>query len=181
MGVREDIDWEFIPSEKKHNITVADVIDNLGPDDIPEIDHVHIYKPMIKNSITGERFTLKEVFDAYKRDNRIFYTAKDGTQKIRIGKKIMRSDWSYIITGGGMLMHWSKMYPLTIRERARIQGFPDEFSFKGLPETAKAKAVGKSMPLQFTEHLVKVLEGSEDIQYSKIIATPFVLKAKSDF
>jgi len=158
IGTRNDIDWKFIPGEKIHSNTVASVIEDLPNTDIPQIDHIHIYKPFLKNSITKEYLTLDEAFDMLQRDGKLSYIATDGKIKHRINRKIANPITSTTITGGGTWFHWDKKYPLTLREKARVQGFPDEFSFKGLSNTKKDKAVGKSMPFEFTRYLVSALE-----------------------
>jgi DNA (cytosine-5)-methyltransferase 1 len=173
MLIRDDIDWEFTPHEQKHSNTVEKVIADLPATDIPEIDHVHIFKPLYKNSITKERLTLDETFEMLKKDGKLSYVASDGTIKHRINRKIAKKEYSTAITGGGTWYHWDKKYPLTVREKARIQGFPDEFSFKGLSATKKDKAIGKSMPFEFTRYLVKSLE--KPSTYSKIVPDPFKL------
>ena len=161
MGIREDQDWKFLPGEKQHSNTVASVIEDLGAIDIPFIDHVHIYKPFLKDSIKGEYLTLDEAFKMLQRDGKLSYLAADGIIKNRINRKMANPMLSTTITGGGTWFHWEKKYPLTLREKARVQGFPDEFSFKGLSATKKDKAVGKSMPFEFTRFLVSQLDNPE--------------------
>lgn len=158
IATREDIDWEFVPGERLHSNTVASVIEDLPATDIPQIDHVHVYKPFLKNSITKEYLTLDEAFAMLQMDGKLSYTAADGQTKHRINRKIANNITSTTITGGGTWFHWDKKFPLTLREKARVQGFPDEFSFKGLSNTKKDKAVGKSMPFEFTRFLVNALE-----------------------
>lgn len=160
IATRKDIDWKFIPGEKIHTNTVASVIEDLPASDIPQIDHIHVYKPFLKNSITREYLTLDEAFEMLQRDGKLSYIAADGQIKHRINRRMANPITSTTITGGSTWFHWSKKYPLTLREKARIQGFPDKFSFKGLSETKKDKAIGKSMPFEFTRYLVKLLEGS---------------------
>lgn len=157
IATREDINWKFVPSEKIHDNTVANVIEDLGDKDIPQIDHVHVYKPFLKNSIKKEYLSLDEAFEMLKTDGKLSYIAADGQTKTRINRKMANPITCTIITGGGTWFHWEKKYPLTLREKARIQGFPDEFSFKGLSDTKKDKAVGKSMPMEFTRYLVWAL------------------------
>ena len=167
IGVRDDIDWKFLPGEKQHTNTVASVIENLGAEDIPFLDHVHIYKPFLKDSIKGLYLTLDEAHDMLKRDGKLSYLAADGETKNRINRKMANPLTSTTITGGGTWFHWDKKYPFTLREKARVQGFPDEFSFKGLSATKKDKAVGKSMPFEFTRFLVSQLDNP------KLYPTPF--------
>jgi len=172
IATRDDIDWSFVPSEAYHNNTVASVIEDLPAEDIPQIDHNHVYKPFLKNSITKEYLTLDEAFAMLLRDGKLSYTAADGQTKHRINRKIANNITSTTITGGGTWFHWDKKYPLTLREKARIQGFPDLFSFKGLSNTNKDKAVGKSMPLEFTRYLVKLLDGKVVGKNTKMVPEP---------
>lgn len=158
IGTRDDVDWSFVPGEKLHSNTVEGVIEGLPDIDIPQIDHIHTYRPFLKNSITKEYLSLDEAFDMLQREGKLSYIAADGQIKHRINRKIANNITSTTITGGGTWFHWRKKYPLTLREKARIQGFPDEFSFKGLSNTRKDKAVGKSIPFEFTRYLVNILE-----------------------
>lgn len=56
---------------------------------------------------------------------------------------------SYTITGSGgggtHVYHWEEHRALTNRERARIQGFPDDFQFKGSKEQVR-KQIGMAVP-----------------------------------
>jgi len=56
---------------------------------------------------------------------------------------------SYTITGSGgggtHVYHWEECRALTNRERARLQGFPDDFSFKG-PKEMVRKQIGMAVP-----------------------------------
>lgn len=175
IASRKDIEFSFIPSEFKHDNTVESVIEGLPDHDDESIDHVHEYKPFLKNSITGEYLSLDEAFEMLEKDGKLSYIAKDGQTKHRINRKIANPKLSTTITGGGTWFHWRKKYPLTVRERARIQGFPDEFSFKGLSNTKKDKAVGKSIPLEFTKHLVSLFEGGNYIYINKLTPEPVKL------
>lgn len=160
MGIREDVEWEFISGEKYHDNTVEKVLHGLPDFDIESIDHKHVYKPFIKDSKKRTYLSLDEAFDMLIKDGKLSYVASDGLIKTRINRKMANKLTSTTITGGGTWFHWEKKYPLTVREKARIQGFPDEFSFKGLSDTKKDKAVGKSMPFEFTRYLVSLLDGT---------------------
>lgn len=56
---------------------------------------------------------------------------------------------SYTITGSGgggtHVYHWEEHRALTNRERARLQGFPDDFEFKGQKEQVR-KQIGMAVP-----------------------------------
>ncbi len=56
---------------------------------------------------------------------------------------------SYTITGSGgggtHVYHWEKCRALTNRERARLQGFPDDFNFEG-PKEMVRKQIGMAVP-----------------------------------
>ena len=172
MATRDDVDWEFIPNEKAHDITVETVLSRYPGENIPEIDHVHKYKPFYLNAQTKEYQTLEDAFDMLLRDGRLSYIAADGLTKSRINRRIIGRDTCTSITGGGTWFHFDKKFPLTLREKAAIQGFPDEFSFKGMPQTRQDKAVGKSMPLDFTRELVRQLDGIKPEKRLKVVPTP---------
>ena len=56
---------------------------------------------------------------------------------------------SYTITGSGgggtHVYHWEECRALTNRERARLQGFPDDFNFEG-PKEMVRKQIGMAVP-----------------------------------
>lgn len=56
---------------------------------------------------------------------------------------------SYTVTGSGgggtHVYHWEEHRALTNRERARLQGFPDEFKFQGTKEQVR-KQIGMAVP-----------------------------------
>jgi DNA (cytosine-5)-methyltransferase 1 len=58
---------------------------------------------------------------------------------------------SYTVTGGGgggsYIYHWDINRALTNRERARLQTFPDNFTFEGLKDSVR-KQVGMAVPVQ---------------------------------
>jgi len=172
MAVRDDIDWEFMSNEKAPTKRVEDVLSNYPGEDIPEIDHIHKYKPLYLNSITKEYQTMEDAFEMLLQEGRLTYLAADGQYKSRINRRIIGRDTCTSITGGGTWFHYDTKWPLTQREKAAIQGFPDEFSFKELPVTRQDKAIGKSMPLEFTRELVKQLEGDQPAKRSKMVPTP---------
>ncbi len=172
MGTRDDVAWKFIPNEETHGNTVESILSKYPREDIPELDHLHVYKPFFLNAITREYQTLDDAFDMLLRDGRLTYTAADGQIKSRINRRIIGRDTCTSITSGGTWFHYDNKYPLTLREKAAIQGFPDEFSFKHMPVTRQDKAVGKSMPLDFTRELVRQLEGKQPSKRTKIVPNP---------
>jgi DNA (cytosine-5)-methyltransferase 1 len=75
---------------------------------------------------------------------------------------------SYTITGSGgggtHVYHWEKCRALTNRERARLQGFPDGFEFKGQKEQVR-KQIGMAVPPEgakvIFEAILKSFAGTE--------------------
>jgi hypothetical protein len=90
------------------------------------------------------------------------YRNAEGLIKKKIGR--YRTYWekhSHVLTGGSIgvaswvshdVYHPKTGFPLTIRERARIQGCPDDFIFEG-PGVFQIRQTGKFMPVQFCEYL----------------------------
>jgi DNA (cytosine-5)-methyltransferase 1 len=176
IGIRNDIDWKFIPNEKPHNNTVETVIGDLPDYDVPELDHIHIYKPLYKNSITKEYLTLDELFEELQIKGKLEYIASDGKLKSRIGRKILDRIYCPTILGSNGIYHYEKKYPLTVRERARLMGFPDNFKFTHKSIINKYKATGKSVPLEFVYEIENQLSnGNNNIKKSKLIPVPLKL------
>jgi DNA (cytosine-5)-methyltransferase 1 len=116
---------------------------------------------LIKNSIIDIRLALKKDLPWYDtkikllsdRDllNRI-YSCKLHCEKAKMSHIYKRLDAnrpSYTITGSGgggtHVYHWEECRALTNRERARLQGFPDSFVFKGSKESIR-KQIGMAVP-----------------------------------
>ena len=66
-----------------------------------------------------------------------------------IYKRLDANRPSYTITGSGgggtHVYHWREHRALSDRERARLQGFPDSFEFKGLKQEVR-KQIGMAVP-----------------------------------
>jgi site-specific DNA-cytosine methylase len=181
FGVRNDIDFEFVPNEKEHNMVTEDFLEGLPTDsDIIELNHVH---KKYDSFLTGfnkycfgnfedrgkGRITWGEFKDNIILDGRtICVYNKQGDLKKRPGHNVRgRDQVAPTLTGGGWGgsdgVYDSKTYqPFTIRERARIQGFPDSFIFLPINyyEDQNSydnliKQTGKCMPIQFCTYIVE--------------------------
>lgn len=88
---------------------------------------------------------------------------------------------SYTVTGSGgggtHMYHWCENRPLTNRERARLQTFPDDFVFHGTVNSVR-KQIGMAVPCDgaqiILEALLRTFEGCE---YSSVEASVGVFEA----
>lgn len=162
IGALREFNYVFKPGERDHSRTVWDVIGPLYGKD--EWDYVnHIQYPDDKKTPnydywTGRALNVAEssaVFRNMKPGVAPAYLNKNGEEKRRIGMmKLYKDKHSHTLTGTPYHMHPVTGKPLTVRERARIQGFPDsfEFIFKKREhhfDTNGTRQTGKAMPIQF--------------------------------
>ena len=187
VGALKELEFTFVPGEKHdHMESVMDLIGDLPAGDAPWLDHWHVkgsaeaksWKPQKEGDdrlyITWDE--LAERFRDSPPGKNLKYINKKGEEKVRIGYvRLYGNAHSHVLYGGGAqgypgAFHPVSGYPLTVRERARIQGFPDEFRFpidQDLPAHEQlhigTKATGKAMPLQFcryvTHRFIDHLEG----------------------
>jgi len=195
VGAKKDLRFSFEPGEMSdHNKTIWDVIGDLPVyEDIPELDHLHYFRDMnvrdmflmedgkfsttnkSGRSLTYEEFSeiVKERFapgESFK-----YMDLKTRTLKKRIGFCLLYKDkHSHVLYKNTGAFHPESGLPLTVRERARIQGFPDSYNLDihgDLKENSvkrleiETKVTGKSMPVQFCRHasvqFTAALEGNE--------------------
>lgn len=183
IGARSGEGYVFVPGEFEHGKTLMDVVRDLPEYDIPEINHMHARDDRIipcgwaahQLGIVrdGNKITLGELKD-YIRDyptGRNFeYLNLKGELKLRPGYcKIKMDHCSPVMTGGGSALdnHYREdtLNPLTIRERARIQGCPDSFIFQPVDYfdrtdlrnayMAVYKQSGKFMPVEFCDYVCR--------------------------
>lgn len=105
------------------------------------------------------------------RQNFQYHSKVPGEKTTRPSLMRMEYDWtSPVLTGGNPMMHPEICLPISIRERARIQGFPDDFEFFGTElvngkwehnsrNISMVKQTGKAMPIEFNEYVAKHIMG----------------------
>lgn len=189
IGAKKEENFTFIPSEYNNPIRVKDLIQDLigkegtltnHPHFIPE-QKIGYFKDFLKR---GETPTLSEFIEAYQdhpSGKAFTYLNKDGEIKTRIG--MMKTHWEktcHVLTKELPVLHPTLTRPLTIRERARVQGVPDDFEFIGQVFNDKGELdyhksiklsyqTGKCMPVQFNEYLSKLIMAN--INGEKIAST----------
>lgn len=177
VGALKSEEYTFVPGEEEHSRTMKDVIGDLLGDD--SFDKVSNHHPHILTSSTskGKGMTpetqerhmnfaeLRDWFASQPQGKTIEYVKSDGTIGKHIG--VRTGYWEGfcpVLHGGHPIYHPVRNLPLTVRERARIQGFPDDFEFIGevLNEDGTwdhyrnmhlIKQTGKAMPIQFAEYI----------------------------
>lgn len=97
-----------------------------------------------------------------------------GAKLSQIYKRLDPNKPSYTITGSGgggtHCYHWEEPRALTNRERARIQSFPDNFTFVGSKELVR-KQVGMAVPPVLAEVIfTAILKTFAGIEYESIPA-----------
>ena len=179
IGALKKEKFAFRPGEYDNKETVQTLIGDLpdpqkkGSHSIPNHDP-HVLDGRCDRAMhfskRGEKATWREVQKFFK-DGRpgtvLPYQTADGSYKKRIGT--YRNHWdghAAVLTGGAPAIHGERCLPYTIRERARIQGFPDDFIFYGTILNEKGewnhtkdativKQTGKAMPVQFNAYIAK--------------------------
>lgn len=202
IGALKDESYVFTPGEFEHNTTVWDVIGNIPkgtPNNEPSFAG-NLPSALGSNIIEyGKRLSYHDLY-AHMRSlptgRMIQYYNKEGDLKWRLGVCRLREDGtSHLLYGGHRHFHPRTGAFLTTRERARIQGVPDNFVFVGakiekdgtyIPDSniAMAKQTGKFMPVQFGRFINKqfasVIKGEPVVASGKRVvhSNPMVDRAK---
>jgi len=172
IGAKKEEKFVFKPGERFNYATVRDMIGDLKKDGSVLNDHgfsmdykIAYFKDLV---VRGESPTLQEFVDKFKdhkQGKNFEYINKDGEVKCRIG--LMKTKWEgtgHVLTKELPILHPKTCLPLNVRDRARIQGVPDDFEFVGevLDENGNLdyhKSIklmyqtGKCMPVQFNNFL----------------------------
>ena len=179
IGSLRDERWTFRSGERENTRTLEDELEDLADTSRPTNQTNH--HPHVMDIGTGRAYSLETTRQGYRatwaelrdyfaqyRDGHIMrYIGADGEVKTRIG--LCKTHWkshSHVLTGTNPILHPLRNDPFTIRERARIQGFPDDFVFVGevLEEDGTwnhdrnnhlVKQTGKAMPVQFCEYAAR--------------------------
>jgi site-specific DNA-cytosine methylase len=193
IGSLRELGFYFIPGESEHDTTVLERLEEISPDaennDNLCVDDTlrgwaryNFDEKYLECSKDENQLTLKEFQDIirdYPCNLNFPRINKKGEHKFRIGfSKINVDGPALVLSGGGGAAfdnHFRSdtLMPFTIRERAKIQGCPDDFVFlpKGVSKQNKdyqnlIKQTGKFMPVEFctfiTQQIKDFLEGNRD-------------------
>lgn len=210
VGALKSERFVFRPGEAHHTRVLRDDILDLigfeGLEDMPNHSDVDLdYAPgrYVNMRSYGDRPTWRELQQSNQTfEKNIPYVTDEGVEKIRPGTRSPAWDKECpVLSGGFNPMHPLRRTPFTIRERARIQGFPDSFVFHSDDEgpfrkswepynsdgQRAIKQTGKAMPLQFctfvADQVKHHIEGKPFVASGARVAkpNPKVSAAKLDF
>ena len=174
IGSLKSEGWAFQPGEAENTLLVRDVIGDLpeprAGSNYPNHDPFDADANCSRGVNVGKRGRnswgqVCNWFKDKRSGGKLLYVKEDGTEGVRIG--FYKGHWlgtSHVLTGKMPIIHAVRNTPYTIRERARIQGFPDDFVFYGsrLDEAGRfnydqnedlIKQTGKAMPVQFCHYV----------------------------
>ena len=173
--------WTFVPGEKEHDGTIKSTLEDLGepiagsnmPNHDPHPANARCCRAThletLGRGVEGTYGQLgKYLLDPKRpRSRNMVFIKEDGTTADRPGN--LANPWegtSGVLCGNAIKFHPTRGLPYSIRERARIQGFPDDFVFYGTrldrygqweheKNIDMVKQTGKAMPIQFAEYVAK--------------------------
>lgn len=181
VGSLKSEKFTFQPGEVPHTLVLRDVIADLADNTGQGIlNHGDVDLTVRSGRFTnmrhyGDRPTYAEIQEmALFTDPLVLknkpYFSEAGIRKVRPGTTDPKWDGPCpVLSGGYNPLHPLRGLPISIRERARIQGFPDDFIFHhdDLGPTNMVwdpytpggqrgvKQTGKAMPIQFCEFVAK--------------------------
>lgn len=211
VGALKSEKFAFVPGEQEHDRVLKDEIPDLigfeNAEDVMNHANVNLdYIPgrYVNMDYYGHRPSWRELRDSNSFDHRanIPYATESGEVKHRPGTLSPAWDgYCNTLSGGFNPLHPLRRLPLSIRERARIQGFGDDFVFFHDTEGPDRKVwepynsdgqrgikqTGKAMPLHFCNFVAAQVQAH--CQGKKFKATgqrvikdnDQVSKAKRDF
>lgn len=191
LGSLKSEGWAFVPGEFEHKTTLRDILEELGEPRVgsnwPNHDP-HVLDDLCgraKHLVTLGRdrvatyADLRDYFLSVPEGVAMEYVSHHAVTEGAAGSRRVddllvkhkpghaRSRWdghAYVLDGASIQVHPVRGLPYTIRERAKIQGFPDDFVFYGTRLNAAGewnhernndvvKMTGKAMPVQFCRYV----------------------------
>ena len=173
IGSLRDLAFYFVPGEQKGikvdtlDTRIAGILADApnhrsyGPDDI-----IPGFSRGLITSSPGKdprKITLQEFKDYLLRENYKpgqcipTYNAK-GERHQRIGFNCSKPEHPSNVLTRLPALFKTDGTPLSVRERARIQGCPDDFIFVGSPESKLWAQTGKFMPVEFTTYITGMIQ-----------------------
>ena len=214
VGALKSEKFVFVPGEKAHTLTTKDVINDLlttnGTGFMPNHAEVDFdketgrFKHIRKHGDSPSYRDLQKYFtsgDPILKGNKPYYKEGNVLSR-RPGTTDPKWDGNCpVLSGGYDPIHPIRGTPITLRERARIQGFPDNFIFYNSKEGPYEKTwdpfqgeggrgvkqTGKAMPIQFCEYVANqvadhIQSGAKYVRGTRILnPNPKVSEAKQDF
>lgn len=166
IGMRSDLGVTFkVPKPSMKQMTVRECIEN------PKIEVTAGNQEITRQSPTVvERLKhIKPGENAWTADlpEHLQLNVK-GAKMSMIYKRLDPNKPSYTVTGSGgggtHVYHWDEPRALTNRERARIQTFPDNFTFFGSKESVR-RQIGMAVPVEgakiILEAVLKTIAGED--------------------
>ena len=166
IGMRSDLGVNFrVPKPSMKIKTVKECIEN------PKIDSTAGNQEITRQSaaVVDRLNHIKPGENAWTADlpERLQLNVK-GAKMSMIYKRLDPNKPSYTVTGSGgggtHVYHWDEPRALTNRERARIQTFPDNFTFFGSKESVR-RQIGMAVPVEgakiILEAVLKTLAGQD--------------------
>jgi len=172
--------FTFVPGEAEHSLSLVDFIGDIQDTPFGEEGGLANHQTVDLDATTpryvnmrwyGDRPTWREI----QQTNRpikaqIPYHTPEGEEKVRPGT--WSPEWDGpcpVLSGGFTPIHPLRKLPMSLRERARVQGFDDAFVFYHDEDGPFAKIwepyssagqrgvkqTGKAMPLQFCTYFAK--------------------------
>lgn len=160
IGIRNDIKTEFIPPEftnKNNHITSKEAFKNL-PKGCIHTQHLKVSEKVVER--------LKHIPQGgnYKAVENTPYAVKGLMSNIYRRLHENEPAYTVIASGGGGTWgyHFKEHRPLTNRERARLQSFPDDYNFQG-STTEVRRQIGNAVPpvgiYPFAQRIASLLRG----------------------
>lgn len=176
IGALKSERFVFRPGERDHSKTLADVIGDLPTEPIAgeifnhdPMDEVAQSSRVIHMDYVGHRANYGDYrrWMQDKREGTVYEYWSPNGGKLKKKPGWYKQRWNKpcaVVDGGSGHTHPLRNLPFTIRERARIQGFPDDFLFYGTKLNEKGewlhehnihvvKQTGKAMPIQFCRYV----------------------------
>lgn len=189
IGAKKELHYTFIPGEFEHNETVLERISKIttehnnqrweDDDRVPGWARHEIDEKYFGLKGKEDYLSFKEFKEFLKKQplGVISCFNRSGNPTHRLGKCVVDvNTCSHVVTGGGSQGHHyfyrnDTYMPFTIRERAKIQGCPDDFIFVPdmKPDGSKVygelvRQTGKFMPVEFctfiTQQFTDLLNGT---------------------
>ncbi|MFV0563855.1 DNA cytosine methyltransferase [Malaciobacter mytili] len=162
IGVRKDLKIEFIPPEftnKNNHISSKEAFKEL-----PSINEcIHMQELKVSKNVV-ERLKLIPQDGNYKDVENTPYAVKGLMSNIYRKLHEDKPSYTVIASGGGGTWgyHYKEPRPLTNRERARLQSFPDDYNFQGNTSEVR-RQIGNAVPpvgiYPFAERIATLLKG----------------------